>query len=85
MRLPNWVICLLQRGVRRRQAIMQVLAQDPKREWLEWQISQAVGSWAGVVGPDMLTLWQQGKVTRRLGRDSRFYYKIKARGGRVAA
>lgn len=71
------LVRFLSRGERRKRAILELLAENPRREFSEADICEAIVSWMGVVRPDLLTLHQRGKVTRRMDEDWRFYYRIK--------
>lgn len=55
---------LTQRGVRRRQAIVDLLARNPAMSYTEREICMVLQSWSGVVHADLQLLVRRKKVMR---------------------
>lgn len=83
--LKNIMRLFRTRGERRRQDIMTLLEGHPDHKYTAAEIFMALGSWAGVVGPELRELHRRGKILRHVDEHGQFVHQARSKRKEVSA
>lgn len=70
----RWLKAICQGGQRRRQDIMRLFALHPDHEYTTREVYITLGSWVGVIHPDLTALHRKGLLHCRIDENGTLLY-----------